>query len=183
MKAPFLPSSSLGLVEIIVVLEAPGQVSKTKLACHSPYLESIYGSSRSEYDVWVCVCVCSVAQLFLTLCNTRDYSPPGSSVCGISQARILEWVAISSSRGSPQSRDQINISYVSHKSSFEYSWPLNMGMNCTGPVIQTTTLHIWMVESENTKSLIWRVECNNTWIFSCSRSVPLPAALFKGQLQ
>ena len=105
MKAPFLPSSSLGLVEIIVVLEAPGQVSKTKLACHSPYLESIYGSSRSEYDVWVCVCVCSVAQLFLTLCNTRDYSPPGSSVCGISQARILEWVAISSSRGSSWPRD------------------------------------------------------------------------------
>ena len=105
MKAPFLPSSSLGLIEIIVVLEAPGQVSKTKLACHSPYLESIYGSSRSEYDVWVCVCVCSVAQLFLTLCNTRDYSPPGSSVCGISQARILEWVAISSSRGSSWPRD------------------------------------------------------------------------------
>ena len=51
MKAPYLPSSSLGLVEIIVVLEAPGQVSKAKLACHSPYLESIYGSSRSEYDV------------------------------------------------------------------------------------------------------------------------------------
>ena len=48
MKAPSLPSSSLGLVEIIVVLEAPGQVSKTKLACHSPYLESIYGSSRSK---------------------------------------------------------------------------------------------------------------------------------------
>ena len=37
-----------------------------------------------------------------------DCSPPGSSVCGISQARILEWVAISSSRGSSQSRDYIN---------------------------------------------------------------------------
>ena len=37
-----------------------------------------------------------------------DCSPPGSSVRGISQARILEWVAISSSRGSSQSRDYIN---------------------------------------------------------------------------
>ena len=37
-----------------------------------------------------------------------DCSPPGSSVRGIFQARILEWVAISSSRGSSQSRDYIN---------------------------------------------------------------------------
>ena len=43
-----------------------------------------------------------------------DYGPPpGSSVHGISQARILEWVAISFSRGSSQSRDQTSISYVS----------------------------------------------------------------------
>ena len=42
------------------------------------------------------VCACSVAQLCLTLCNPLDCSPPGSSVHGISQARILEWVAISS---------------------------------------------------------------------------------------
>ena len=40
----------------------------------------------------------SVAQLCLTLCDPRDCSPPGSSVHGISQARILEWAAISSSR-------------------------------------------------------------------------------------
>ena len=42
-----------------------------------------------------------------------DCSPPGSSVHGISQARILEWVAISSSRGSSQPRDQTCISYSS----------------------------------------------------------------------
>ena len=40
------------------------------------------------------------------LCNTMDCSLPGSSVRGILQARILEWVAISSSRGSSQPRDQ-----------------------------------------------------------------------------
>ena len=43
---------------------------------------------------------CSVAQLCPTLCDPMDCSPPGSSVRGISQARMLEWVAISSSRGS-----------------------------------------------------------------------------------
>ena len=41
-----------------------------------------------------------------------DYSPPGSSVHGISQARILEWVAISFSRGSSQPRDQIWVSCI-----------------------------------------------------------------------
>ena len=40
-----------------------------------------------------------VAQLCLTLCNPMDYSPPGSSVQGILQVKILKWVAISFSRG------------------------------------------------------------------------------------
>ena len=48
-----------------------------------------------------------------TLCDPMDYSLPGSSVYGILQARILECVAISSSRGSSQPRDQTHISYVS----------------------------------------------------------------------
>ena len=46
-----------------------------------------------------------VAQSCLTLCNPMDYSLPGSSVCGIFQARILEWVAIAFSRRSSQPRD------------------------------------------------------------------------------
>ena len=46
-----------------------------------------------------------VAQSRPTLCNPMDYSPPGSSIHGISQTRILEWVAIPFSRGSSQPRD------------------------------------------------------------------------------
>ena len=46
-----------------------------------------------------------VAQSCLTLCNTSDHSLPGSSVHGIFQARILEWVAVSFFRGSFQPRD------------------------------------------------------------------------------
>ena len=49
--------------------------------------------------------VCLVAQLCLTLCNPRDYSPPGSSVHGILQAKMLEWVAISFSGGSSGPRN------------------------------------------------------------------------------
>ena len=41
----------------------------------------------------------------LTLCDPIDCSQPGSSISGISQTRILEWVAIYFSRGSYQSRD------------------------------------------------------------------------------
>ena len=49
---------------------------------------------------------CMHAKLLPTLCDPMDCSLPGSSVHGISQARILEWVAIPFSRGSPQPRDQ-----------------------------------------------------------------------------
>ena len=45
-----------------------------------------------------------VAQLCLTLCDPMDCSLPGSSVHGIFQARVLEWAAISFSRGSSQPR-------------------------------------------------------------------------------
>ena len=48
------------------------------------------------------VCISWVAQSCLTLCNPMDYSPPGSSVLGILQARILEWVAIPFSRDETQ---------------------------------------------------------------------------------
>ena len=53
------------------------------------------------------VCVCVLTQSCLPLCNPMDYSPPGSSVQGILQARILEWVAIPFSKGSSQLRDRI----------------------------------------------------------------------------
>ena len=53
----------------------------------------------------ICCCCCSVTELCPTLYHPMDCSMPGSSVCGILQARILEWVAISFSRGSSQPRD------------------------------------------------------------------------------
>ena len=46
-----------------------------------------------------------VTQLCLTLCDPVDRSPPGSSVHGILQAKILEWVTMLSSRGSSRPRD------------------------------------------------------------------------------
>ena len=54
-----------------------------------------FNSSESESEV---------AQLCLTLCDPMDCSLPGSSVHGIFQATVLEWIAISFSRGSSQPR-------------------------------------------------------------------------------
>ena len=62
---------------------------------------------------FICRYACMFVQALqpcLTLCDPMDYSPPGSSVHGILQARILEWVAMPSSRESSQSRDQNHIS-------------------------------------------------------------------------
>ena len=53
-----------------------------------------------------------ITQPCLTLCNPVDCSPPGSSVHGILQARILEWVAITFSRGSFWPRNQSQVSCI-----------------------------------------------------------------------
>ena len=56
---------------------------------------------------------CLVAQSCPTLCDPMDCSPPGSSVLGISQARTLEWVAISCFRGSSPPRDRTLVTCIS----------------------------------------------------------------------
>ena len=56
--------------------------------------------------------VSEVAQSCPTLCDPMDCSLPGFSVHGILQARILEWVTISFSRGSSRPRDQTRVSCI-----------------------------------------------------------------------
>ena len=57
--------------------------------------------------------MCSVPRSCLTLCDPMDCSPPGSSIHGIFQARVLEWVAISFFKGFSWPRDGTRISCVS----------------------------------------------------------------------
>ena len=64
---------------------------------HGRGKERLIFSSPQSYKVLVRV---KSPQSYLTLCNPMDCSPPCSSVHGILQARILEWVAVPSSRGS-----------------------------------------------------------------------------------
>ena len=63
-------------------------------------LPSIHSVFRTLYQVLcsskqICCCCCQLLQSYPTLCDPTDGSPPGSSIPGILQARILEWVAIS----------------------------------------------------------------------------------------
>ena len=71
------------------------------------------------YVLYMCVLV---TQLCPALCNSLDCSPLGSSVHGLFQARILEWVAIPDSRGSSYPRDWTWISHIA-LGSFTI-WPL-----------------------------------------------------------
>ena len=79
---------SLGIILVKILRE------KTCKHCHS----------------LMCVMLLLFSCSVLSDCHPMGYRPPGSSVHGISQARILEWVAICFSRGPSQSRDQICVS-------------------------------------------------------------------------
>ena len=90
--------------------------------CPSPISDSIaqsspgrglFPSAGSCKDIYVCMRAKSL-QSCLSLCNPMDCSLPSSSVHGILQARILEWVAISFSRSSSQHRDWNHVSCLLH---------------------------------------------------------------------
>ena len=68
------------------------------------------------------------AQPCLILCSPMDCSPPCSSVCAISLARILEWVAISSCRGSSQPRNRTQVSCMfCFAGGFFTTWAISIG--------------------------------------------------------
>ena len=82
-------------------------------------------------------------QCYVTLCDPIDCSPPGSSVHGISQARILEWVSMPSSRGS--------------------SWPRN-------PTCISCTAGGFFTAEPLGKPLLYRVLQKNTFVTQWQRS-------------
>ena len=86
--------------------------------CFHPYLITI-GKLNSENcyrdrQAYIRVVVQSLGRVRL-FCDPMDYSLPGSSVHGISQARILEWAVISSSRASSRPRDQTRVSCIDRR--------------------------------------------------------------------
>ena len=96
-------------------------------------------SPNQRLCVCVCVCVCVIAQSWPTICDPMECSLLGSSIHGIPQARMLEWVAIPFSRGSSQHRDQTLVSHVADRfftvwATREAQWlcnPLEIELNWT----------------------------------------------------
>ena len=74
------------------------------------FLQGITGDYL--FDFWSCACMLSRFSCVWLCVTPMDYSLPGSFVHGILQARILEWVAMLSSRGSSQPRDRTHVSSV-----------------------------------------------------------------------
>ena len=102
---------------ILVSKEAPGtspQRYRGMAFYHERDVMFIMRVYNDEYlNLCVCVYIFAHALSCLTLCYPMDSSPLGSSVQGIFKVRILEWVAISYSRGSSRLRDQTHVSYIS----------------------------------------------------------------------
>ena len=110
---PYLPQSPPE-AQAFLITHHPQTLSWTRF-CMPPIWVKILGSQSPQglpvcnlklspvprQHVCVCVCVCAkLIQSCLIVCDPMDYSPPGSSVEGILQAIILEWIAVPSSRGS-----------------------------------------------------------------------------------
>ena len=92
----------------------------------------------------IIICVCLVIQWCPTLCDPMDCSLPGSSVHGVLQARVLERVAMPSSRGSSQPRDRTQFSRIA--GGFFTDWAIRASpvFFCTSP---RSTSYIWVLVS------------------------------------
>ena len=113
---------------------------------------------------------CLCAQLCLILCDSMDYSPPGSSVHRILQSRILQWVVISFSRESSWPKDWNHVSCLLCWQQILYHWatwkPIYMYTHAHMYVyIGTYTIYIysdWVSYWIN----YWLYDMGNLWI-SC----------------
>ena len=100
-------------------------------------------------------CCCLVTKSCLALCDPIDCSQPDSSVHGLLQARILEWVAISFSRGSSRPRDQTWVSCTAGR--FFTVWVTREYLTLSkllcwspflGPELRGRHLHLCSLEEE-----------------------------------
>jgi len=101
------------------LIHIPAPFLNLSVLCHQICLEPAI-IKNAVYRCMKVKCESEVAQSCLTLRNPMDCSLPGSSVHGVLQARVLEWVAMPSSGGFFQPRDQTQISHIADR--FFTSW-------------------------------------------------------------
>ena len=132
-----------------VVLHFLGMVLITASCTMSQTSIHISSGTLSDLISWICLSLpLLVAHLCPTLCDPMGCSPPGSSVHGILQARILEWVAMPFSRESSRPRYQTFVSCIAGR--FCTIWATNEALKsviwpCICPVlfIYNTLFSIW----------------------------------------
>ena len=113
------------------------QGSQSEVGVAMGFYQDVWSQQRSGFHYMLLLC--SDAQSYLTLCDPMDCSLPGSSVHGILQARILEWVAIPFSRGySGNQGTKLHLS-LSPKSP-----PSAGGFFTTSAAWEALSLHEWL---------------------------------------
>ena len=124
----------------------------------------LFQNSEDKVDYWKkSACgfyVLLVAQSYPTLCNPMNCSPPGSSVRGIFQTRILEWVAIRYSRRSSPPRDQTQFSYITGRSFTILATREVQVLCCSNAIYKDFTppssLHLLVLSSDSLRALsVW----------------------------
>ena len=138
-----------------------------------------WGTEEKSLCVCVCVCVCMLSCVGL-FCNPMDCCPPGSSILGNIQARIMEWVAISFSRGSSQPRDQIYVLCISRQ--ILYLWAIwEAHSNTRMSRIQSTDLTERWRGREAAETLVcccknakWCSHYGRIWQFLIKANIDLP---------
>ena len=132
-----------------------------------------------------------VAQLCPTLCSPMDCNPPGSSVHGIFQAWILEWVAISFSRWSSQPRDRTQVSRTADRrltiwatrealawevSAIVWCFEHYLALPFFGIGMKTDLFqscgHCWVFQ------ICWHIKCSAFKIWKSSTGIPSPPLAF-----
>ena len=133
-----------------------------------------------------CVCMCVlVPQSCPILCDPMDSSPPGSSVHGILQARILQWVAIPFSRGSSWPRNQTGVSYIAGR--FFTNWATREDHR------KSYKCYFWLIPKRKKKSTMYnfhpyfidkkiKFRDQITWPRSHSQHMPVPLHLSNPKL-
>ena len=118
-KAPSYPGKQRGPHGPCSELLSFMELTDVDLGLRVPYWDSSSKTGLCTHLSWLSIfkpkgqSVSEVAQSCPTLCNPTDCSLPGSSIHGIFQVRVLEWVSISFSRGSSRPRDRTWFSCVS----------------------------------------------------------------------
>ena len=97
-----------------------------------------------------------------TLFDPMDYSTPGSSIHGILQARILEWIAMPSSRETSQSRDQTGVSYVAcicKQVLYHLGSPAPQTYSQDKYTLQIFLNKAELITSDQAARVIWKIKC------------------------